>query len=81
MSRSYKRVPGWSDYSRNRTKFEKRMAAKAVRRNADVPQGGGFRKAYCSYDIRDWHYRYWTEGELRRYCEWRGELPYKARMK
>lgn len=81
MSRSYKKVPGWTDYSRNRTRWSKRTASKAVRRSKNVPDGGAYKRAYCSYDIRDWGWVYHTDLELFRYCERWGDKPYRAKMK
>jgi hypothetical protein len=39
MSRSYKKVPGYTDYSRNATKFMKRQASKKVRKACGIDSG------------------------------------------
>ena len=54
MSRSYKKSPINKD--RN-NKWGKRLASRAVRRAADVPNENRFKKLYCSWDISDWSFR------------------------
>lgn len=50
MARSYKLAV----YKDNITKADKKMASKAVRRyKGEIPDGGAFKKLYCSYDIHD----------------------------
>lgn len=55
MSRSYKKTPAVSSVSYNRSK---RRANKKVRRVLKNPNssldGGKFKRAYCSWDIRDY---------------------------
>lgn len=51
MSRSYKKVFGWTVHSRGES--EKRLANQKVRRTADVPNGNAYRKVYESYSICD----------------------------
>jgi len=63
MSRSYKKVPGFTDYSRGRTKWAKRQASKKVRHTEDVPNGKGYRKLYNPWDIRDWKYLYFCKDD------------------
>lgn len=58
MSRSRKKNPYRSDYSRSKTPFMKRLAAKRVRRAKDVPNGSGYKKVSCSWDICDWKLRW-----------------------
>ena len=60
MSRSYKKWPSYSDYSRgpNGTKLNKRLASKKVRNAKDVPNYSGYKKVYESWDICDWKMDY-----------------------
>ena len=55
MSRSYKKAV-YTDYSRKYTKWAKRQASKAVRRRANLANGGHYKRAFCSYDIFDFIY-------------------------
>lgn len=58
MSRSRKKNPIVSDYSRNSTKYYKRIASKAVRNyKGIIPNGCHFKKLYCSYNIFDYKWR------------------------
>lgn len=50
MSRSYKKFIVSKDTN---NKFSKRMANRTVRRNNDVPDGGKFKRYYCSWNICD----------------------------
>jgi len=70
MSRSYKKEPVYKDSTRKgRTwKSGKQIANRVVRHKKDLPDGGGYRKAYCSYNISDYWFRL-DEGDLRR--EWK----------
>lgn len=51
MSRSYKK---FIVNKESNSKFCKRMASKAVRRNGELIRGGGFKKFYSSWNICDW---------------------------
>lgn len=51
MTRSYKKFIVCKDTN---SKFSKRMASKTVRRNKNVPDGGKFKRYYCSWDICDY---------------------------
>ncbi len=53
MSRSYKKVAGFNSYQKNRTKWAKRQASKAVRRDNDISNGTAFKKCYYSWNIFD----------------------------
>jgi len=54
MSRSRKK-PYFTDYSKNYTKWAKRQANKVVRKfKFGLSNGKGFKKLYCSYNIKDW---------------------------
>lgn len=54
MSRSYRKFAVSKD---SNSAFGKRMANKAVRRAADVPRGGRFKRYYCSWNICDYRSR------------------------
>ena len=54
MSRSYKKSPVCTDYSRGNTKDQKRFANRRARRAKDVPNGKAYRKYYESWEIHDW---------------------------
>ena len=69
MSRSYKKTPVLKDTSCKGSTFKsgKQIANRAVRNHADVPNGGGYKKVYCSWNISDFRFMK-TEAELRK--EW-----------
>ena len=69
MSRSYKKSPVFKDSTRKGKTYKsgKQIANRTVRRKTDIPNGGGYRKAYCSYNISDYSFRM-DEKELR--SEW-----------
>lgn len=50
MSRSYKRAVFQLEGSK---RDGKRFASKAVRRATDVPDGGSYKKVFCSWEITD----------------------------
>lgn len=76
MSRSYKKTPWCGDH---KGKIKKRLANKSVRAWLDrhpeeTPQGGAYRKLYCSWNICDYGWictweEYW-EGEWKNYYRW-----------
>jgi hypothetical protein len=77
MSRSFKKTPGWCD----RNPFAKRQANKKVRRyKGDLPNGKGYRKLYCPWNICDWKFLYHTYD---RFLDrgWTAGQWYKARTK
>ena len=69
MSRSYKKTPVLKDTSCKGSTFKsgKQIANRAVRNHDDVPNGGGKKKVYCSWNISDFRFMK-TEAELRK--EW-----------
>lgn len=69
MSRSFKKVGGWTDHGRNRTRIEKRFASKKVRNTKEVSSGGSYKKLYCSYDICDYKFLYYSPREVIREFE------------
>lgn len=87
MSRSYKKVPGYTDGGKAR-KFFKRCSNKRARKNWNLDSGGSHKKDGFTYDICDWKSIYFHESDYR-YRDWRtGEyktIPqnerYKMRMK
>ena len=63
MSRSRKKVPIITDYSRKGTKFNKRLAAKAVRNyKGIIPDGCKYKYLFCSYNICDYKI-FWDKPE------------------
>lgn len=55
MSRSRKKHPVVSDYSRNTTRYYKRIASKTVRKHKGfIPDGCHYKKLYCSWNIFDY---------------------------
>ena len=81
MSRSFKKTPGYSDFSRSHTPFAKRLSNKLVRRHPNLADGGQYKHVMCSYDIRDYNSRWYTKQEYERFCEKWGFPPHKFRMK
>lgn len=64
MSRSYYKYPSFKDYSRNHTRWAKRQASKAVRRNWNIDDGTSYKKVYNSYNIIDFKWTYYTNREI-----------------
>ena len=65
MSRSYKKHPYVTDNSSSGV--NKRIANRTFRRNkTKLYQGGNYKKAYCSYNICDYRWR-WTEQDAIEY--------------
>lgn len=70
MARSRKKHAITKDYSRGKsgTRLNKRFASKAVRKyKGTIPDGNGYKKIYCSWNIFDQRY-FWqeeSEGEIR----------------
>lgn len=66
MSRSYKRHPITKDKN---SKFGKRLAVKAVRKDDGISNGKSYKKKFCSWNICD--YRIY-EGSLEKsLCKWK----------
>jgi hypothetical protein len=71
-------VPGFSDYSKHRNKFMKREANKKVRNSKHVPDGSGYKKLFCSYDICDFKFLFFNDEEL---GWWYEDKKYRGYMK
>lgn len=58
MSRSYKKSPICKDHTRilGSSRTPKQEASRAVRRQKEIPNGNGYRKIYCSWDISDYKF-------------------------
>ena len=56
MSRSFKKTPGFCD----RNPFNKRQANKRVRKDWRIPSGGAYRRVFCSWDICDYRFLFYT---------------------
>lgn len=87
MSRSYKKSPVIAD----RNPWAKRQANKAVRKyKGFIPNGGAFKKIYCSYDICDYKFMYTLQEYLCAFAySWvyritgkipKTEYPFKTRI-
>lgn len=81
MSRSYKKHP-WVK-GNNCKKTDKRNANKCVRNHKDVPNGGKFKRCFCSWNICD--YRFYDSGKPY-WSDYKQELvtpkkPWRARSK
>jgi hypothetical protein len=63
MSRSYKKTPVIKDTSCKGTRYKsgKQIANRAVRNHDDVPNGGSYKKVYCSWNISDWRLFFVTD--------------------
>ena len=64
MSKTYYKYPSVKDYSRNHTKWAKRQASKAVRRDWNINDGGDYKRTYCSWDIIDYKCTYYYDFEV-----------------
>lgn len=76
MSKTYRKVVAFSDYSRNHTKWAKRQASKAVRRTQNIDSGNAYRKVSDSWNIRDYCFCYYTANEV---SDW--YKPYQVPLK
>ena len=70
MSRSYKKNPVVKDSSRHMKTIANRKVRRKFNNNKsrilDFPNGNGYRKLFCSYDICDWGVREtWLEYDAR----------------
>lgn len=64
MSRSYYKYPSVKDYSRSYTRWAKRQASKATRRDWNIDNGTNYKKVYCSYNIFDYRSTFYTDQEV-----------------
>ena len=81
MSRSYKKSPVIKDSSRKGPTFKsgKQIANRTVRNKEDIPNGGSYKKVYCSWNISDYKFMK-TEAEFKK--EWdRGDEYLHKRYK
>jgi hypothetical protein len=69
MSKTFRKFPVAKDYSRHKTSYMKRVANKKVRKDWRVPNGRGFKKVFCSYDIIDYKFVYFDDDG---YFDYRG---------
>ena len=77
MSRSRKKTWGWTDHQTPNAKQQKRFANKRVRRTGDTPNGGAYKKPYCSYNICDYKFLYFTMIKAHEHLELFGGKIYK----
>jgi hypothetical protein len=66
MSRSYKKTAGWTDHKSPWSKIAKRFANKNVRNAIEIPNGGAYKKFYCSWNICDYKFLYFSKKEVKR---------------
>ena len=67
MSRSYKKVLGWTDQQRRGkgSKWAKNQANRKVRRyKKDLVNGKAYKKLYDPWNICDWKFLVWSEQEV-----------------
>ena len=69
MSRSFKKSPVIKDANRKGPTYKsgKQIANRAVRHKGDIPNGGSYKKVYCSWNISDYRFMK-TEAEFKK--EW-----------
>lgn len=64
MSRTYRKFPCFGTDGPKHRRFAKRQANKRVRKSNNVTNGGAYKKLYCSYDIVDFKWVYYTDIEI-----------------
>lgn len=69
MSRSYKKHPWITDHHVKSSSESKKFANKKVRHTKDLPNGGAFKKVFCSYDICDFKFFQTKEEAIAEYEE------------
>ena len=74
MSKTYRKVVAFTDYSRSYTHWSKRQASKAVRRTPDLDDGKAYRKVYNPWQIHDYKFCYYTADDVREWDEHRAPL-------
>jgi len=71
MSRSYKKNPGWTGAS-SKNWLMKRLANKKVRKTKNIGNGGAYKKVFCSWNIYEYSFRYYSKADLIKSAErWR----------
>lgn len=69
MSRSRKKFPAASDYSRASTRFYKNQANRVIRRyKKGIPDGSSYKKLYCTWNICDYKFVFFDK----KWDEWWG---------
>jgi hypothetical protein len=82
MSRSVKKVAGYSDGEGTRRKrFAKRDANRKVRQSHLHANGGFYKKLYPQYDICDFNIRYWNIREEEEYINNKYSVKEAARQR
>lgn len=64
MSKSYKKYTCFTDNQRSGAKKEKRFANKKVRKTFDINDGCAYKKLYCSWNIHDYKFAYYSKHEV-----------------
>ena len=66
MSRSYKKVGGWTDHKSPRSKIAKRFANKKVRKTKEISSGRAYKKICNSWDICDYKFYIFQKDEVKK---------------
>jgi hypothetical protein len=72
MSRSYKKVAGWTDHGKN-TWQDKREASKMVRKFKGILNGGLFKRIFDSYNISDYKFLEFKDPSIKEDHQARGK--------
>lgn len=67
MSRSRKKHPGWKDHNQDMKKIANRKARRVW--HWDIASGSAYKKLTDRWNICDWNFRYYSEGEVDRAIE------------
>lgn len=81
MSRSYKKIPGFTDHASPRSKWYKRYYNKRIRRTFDLPSGKAYRKIGNSWDICDYKSLCFSEKEFKEKWHYYHAAPYRIWIK
>lgn len=77
MSRSFKHTAGWCD----RNPFSKKTANKRVRKTEELSNGNSYKKVFCSYNICDHKFLFFSKKEVKNWQKTFNIPEYKTRIK
>ncbi|UCF98550.1 MAG: hypothetical protein JSV89_03205 [Spirochaetaceae bacterium] len=66
MSRSRKKVWGWTDHRSPHSKIAERLTNKKVRHTESFPNGGAYKKIFCSWETYDYEFLYFHRSQVDR---------------
>jgi len=69
MSRSRKKVWGWTDHKSPHSKIAKRFANKKARHTKGIQNGGAYKKVFCSWDICDYKFLCFRRSQVEKEAE------------